>query len=242
MVGVHRGINNDCRFSSAILKAKEKGTIPLVSDIKPISPRDGDLLGKRNPGELAGELAKAGACALSVVTEKKHFGGSITMLREVIRAVPLPVLRKDFFSSPDQIVESHKAGAAAVLLTLCTISDSLAPVLYQCTRDLGMEALVEVHTEHEIERALALCPTMIGINNRNLLELEKDSGDVSVTEKLAPLIPDTIVTISESSLLTSRDIYRAIQAGADAVLVGTAILQSMDSAARLGELIFKGGN
>jgi indole-3-glycerol phosphate synthase len=229
-------IKKDCQFSSAILKAKEEGTVPLVADIKPVSPRDGDLVRNRTPSELARSLADAGACALSVVTEQKHFGGSLRILNEVAQAVSLPILRKDFFSSLKQVDQSRDAGASAVLLIMATIPEHLMSVLYQHVNELGMEAVVEVHTRHELERALALSPAIIGINNRDIQKLEKDSGDVRVTEELAPLVPDGVVTISESSLRTSDDIRRAIDAGADAVLVGTALLQADDPASFLADL------
>jgi len=232
-------IIDNCPFSSAILMAKERGDVAVIVDIKPVSPRDGDLVRKRDPAELAKALERSGACALSVVTEPRHFGGSIHMLAKVAQAVSLPVLRKDFLSSPEQIDESQEAGASSVLLILATIPELVLPVLYQRSRELGMEAVVEIHNLLELERALALSPTptIIGINNRDILNLEKDCGSVLLTEKLAPLIPDSLVTISESSLNTPDDMARAIKAGADAVLVGTAILQSDDPAARLVELI-----
>jgi len=224
-------------LSDAILKAKREGLVPLVADIKPISPRDGDLVGRRDPSTLARDLAQAGACALSVVTESQHFGGSVEMLRQVSGAVTLPVLRKDFFSILRQIEESREAGAAAVLLTLSTIPPALVPQLYRRARELGMEAVVEVHTEAQLELALDLTPTIVGINNRDILALEKDGGDVRVTEALAPLVPASVLTISESSLKTSEEIARAIEAGADAVLIGTAVLQSADPASRVRDLI-----
>jgi indole-3-glycerol phosphate synthase len=208
-----------------------------MADIKPISPKEGDLLGRRRPADLARSLAKAGACALSVVTESKSFGGSMEVLKEVARAVPLPVLRKDFISEPEQIDESLEAGASAVLLIVATIPDHLLPLLYQRTGELGMEAVVEIHSQQELGRALKLNPTIIGINNRDILRLETDSGDVRVTEALAPLVPDSALVISESSLLSREDVGRAVQAGADAVLVGTAILQSADPTAFLKSLI-----
>jgi indole-3-glycerol phosphate synthase len=207
--------------------------VPLVADIKPVSPRDGDLVRHRTPSGLAQSLADAGACALSVVTEQKHFGGSLRILKEVAQAVSLPVLRKDFFSSLQQIDQSKEAGAAAVLLIMATIPEHLVSVLYQHVYELGMEAVVEIHTRPELERALGLSPTIIGINNRDILKLEKDSGDVRITEELAPLVPEGVVTISESSLRIPDDICRAIDAGADAVLVGTALLQADDPASCL---------
>jgi indole-3-glycerol phosphate synthase len=191
----------------------------------------------RDAAELARMLVEAGACALSVVTEPKHFGGSLQTLRRVCEAMRVPVLRKDFFSLPEQIEETKKQGAGAILLTLATIPEPLGSTLYDLARELELEVVVEIHTRRELERALALSPTIIGINNRDILSLETDSGDVRVTEELAPLVPHGIVKVSESSLQTEEDILRAIRAGADAVLVGTAILRASDPAAFLSGLI-----
>jgi indole-3-glycerol phosphate synthase len=223
-------------LSAAILRAKRRRILPLVADIKPASPRDGELVGPRDAAELAQRLVEAGACALSVVTEPRSFGGSLRTLRRVCDAVKVPVLRKDFFSSAEQIEESQKQKAAAVLLILATTPDPLAAVLYRLARELGLEVVVEIHTRQELDRALALSPTIIGINNRDILSLETDSGDVRVTEELAPLVPRGIVKISESSLQTGEDIQRAIEAGADAVLVGTAILKADDPVTFLSRL------
>jgi len=224
-------------LSAAILQAKRRRILPLVADIKPISPRDGNLVGLRDVAELARTLVEAGACALSVVTESKHFGGSLETLHRVCKAVEAPILQKDFFSSAEQFEESKKQGVAAVLLVLATTPDPLASALYHVGRELGLEVVVEIHTREELKRAMALSPTIIGINNRDILALETDSGDVRVTEELAPLVPDGIIKVSESSLQTEGDIRRAIKAGADAVLVGTAILQAGDPAIFLSRLI-----
>ena len=235
---LHRSLSKDRSLSDAIHKAKQQGLVPLLADIKPQSPREGDLVKQKDPVQLARSLAGAGACALSVVTEPRHFGGSLQMLRDVAQAVSLPVLRKDFISSVEQVEESREAGAAAVLLILATTPERLVSMLYRRIQGLGMEAVVEIHSRRELDLALALSPTMIGINNRDILRLEKDKGDVALTEELAPLVPKPILTISESSLNTDDDIRRALQAGADAVLVGTAILQSDDPIARVRDLVF----
>jgi len=224
-------------LSAAILGAKGRRILPLIADIKPASPRDGHLVGTRDAAAIARTLVGAGACALSVVTEPRHFGGSLETLRRVCQTAKVPVLQKDFFSSVEQLEDSKKQGAAAVLFTLATIPDSLGPVLYRRACELGLEAVVEIHTRSELDRALALSPTIIGINNRDILSFETDSGDVRVTEELAPLIPEGIVRISESSLQEEDDIRRAVEAGADAVLVGTAILKADDPAAFLSRLI-----
>ncbi|TNF48349.1 indole-3-glycerol-phosphate synthase [bacterium] len=234
-------MNSGLSFSGSIIAARTSGSIPLVADIKPISPRDGDLIGKRKPADLAVSLVDAGACALSVVTEPEKFGGSLQMLEEVAQAVPVPVLRKDFIVSPQQIDESIEAGASAILLTLATIPELDLPGLFRRAQSLGIEPLVEVHSVEEMKFALGLDLSIVGINNRDILKLEKDPGDVRMTERLAPMVPEGVVTISESSLLTGSDIRRALDAGADAVLVGTAILQAEDPAARLRELIAEAG-
>ena len=223
-------------FSEAILEARKSGRVPVIVDIKPVSPRDGNLLKQRNPLDLGRSVKAAGACAVSVVTESGHFGGSIGMLREVVRSCELPVLQKDFFSETSQVIESYEAGASAFLLIMATTSDAVAQKLYRKGRQLGMEAVVEIHTAEELKRALKLEPTIIGINNRDIQRLELDAGDVGITENLAHAVPEEIVTISESSLLSRDDVQRAIKAGADAVLIGTAVLQADDLAACMKDL------
>ena len=225
-------------FSRAILGAREKGRVPLVVDIKPVSPRDGSLVGSRDPATLAKILEQVGVCALSVVTEPEHFGGSLEMLREVTSSTSLPVLRKDFLRSPEDVDASLEAGAAAVLLTLSTVHELEVPGLYRRIYSLGMEPLVEVHTPAELQFALGLnpLPAIIGINNRDITRLEKDDGDVGVTESLAPLVPDGVAILSESAMLTPGDVARAFAAGAHGVLIGTAVLQAEDPAAIIAEL------
>lgn len=223
-------------LSAAIVSARAAGRTAVVADVKLVSPRDGDLLGDRRPAELARSYEAAGACALSVVTEAENFGGSCDTLQEVVGAVSLPVLRKDFLTDPEQLEESARMGASAVLLIAATMSDELMARLYRRARELGLEPVVEVHTHQELARALRLEPTIVGINNRDILQLEKDAGDVATTETLAPLVPEGIVTLSESSLLTTDQVQRALAAGADAVLIGTMLLQAEDPAAPLREL------
>ncbi|MDF1525102.1 MAG: indole-3-glycerol-phosphate synthase [bacterium] len=225
-------------FSRAVLGARENGRFPLVADIKPVSPRDGALVGSRDPVALAKILEQAGVCALSVVTEAQHFGGSLQMLQDIAAAVSLPVLRKDFLRSPEDVDQSLEAGAAAVLLTLSTVSELESPGLYRRIVSLGMEPLVEVHTLEELHFSLGLnpLPTIIGINNRDITRLEKDDGDVGITEALAPLVPDGMAILSESAMLTPGDVSRAFAAGAHGVLIGTAVLQAADPAAVVVQL------
>jgi indole-3-glycerol phosphate synthase len=236
VVGLYRRRVTAGRLSAAIGAAREAGRIPVIADIKPVSPRDGDLLAGRRPADLAAALQAAGACALSVVTESRHFGGSCDTLAEVIAATSLPVLRKDFITDRAQLRETRDAGAAAVLLMVATVpTEALAP-LFDAALELGLEPLLEVHTPAELERALELSPRLIGINNRDIRRLETDPGDVSTTVALAPLVPDGVLIVSESALLDDADVSRALAAGADAVLVGTMLLQAKDPAARLAAL------
>ena len=229
----------DRRFSQAIHDCRKGRRPALVADIKPVSPRDGQLLSGRDAASLARDLVAAGACALSVVTETVNFGGSLQLLREVAAAVSVPVLRKDFVEDPIQIDLTLQAGGAALLFTLSTIPETRVVSLYRRAVSEGLEPVVEVHNEAQLRFALALepAPTVIGINNRDVTQLEKDGGDVSVTERLAPLVPMGIVILSESALLTPRDVERAYAAGAHAVLVGTTILAATDPARRIATLL-----
>lgn len=219
-------------FSRAVRSAADKGRLPLVADIKPASPRDGALVAGRDPVEMALVLEKAGVCALSVVTESVHFGGSLDLLCRVSEAVSLPVLRKDFITAAHQIDETISAGASAILLTVATIPELEITGLYRRAISLGLEPLLEVHTENELRFALGLVPRpeILGINNRDITALEMDDGDVGLTEELAPLVPEGVAILSESSILTPEDARRAYESGAHAVLVGTALLQADDPA------------
>lgn len=218
------------KFSAALWDKYHSGKVPVIPDIKSRSPQEGDLLQGRDPVQYAKALAEAGVPAISVVTEPKHFGGSPELLQKIVRAASLPVLRKDFINSRLQLQESADLGASAVLL----ISSMLERVqLFELAEEalrLGLEPLVETHNESEIISARELKLNMIGINNRNIVELEMDDGSVSNTERLAGLVSPETLVISESSISSPADVRRALSAGAHAVLVGTAILRAGDPA------------
>ncbi|MBC7119977.1 MAG: indole-3-glycerol-phosphate synthase [Candidatus Methanosuratus sp.] len=223
------------RLSDAIRDAKRKGVYPVIGEVKVRSPRDGDLLGGRDPATLAGEMVEAGAVAVSVVTEQKSFGGSLEILREVRRAVGVPLLRKDFITSERQVREER--GIDAILIICSMLGDPrLEEINSACLRE-GIEPLIEIHSETEIARANSLRPSLIGINNRDILRLEIDDGDVSTTKRLAPLAHKGAVVVSESSISTRADVEEAIRSGADAVLVGTALLKASSVKEKLRELI-----
>lgn len=214
------------RFTDAIIVRKQAGFISVIPDIKCISPKEGDLLRGRDPIEVAKLLAEAGAPALSVVTEQKDFGGSLELLEQIAAETRLPVLRKDFIKGPDDLKITKDCGAAAILLTCATLTIPLLQKLYEEALQIGIEPLVETHTKEELILAGRIGAKLVGINNRNILELEKDNGNVSATELLAAYKPKDAILISESSIQTPMEAQAAVRAGADAVLIGTAIWQA----------------
>lgn len=221
---------SDQKFSNRLWDKYASGMTPVIPDIKLKSPQAGDLMGGRDPVEFARTLAVAGAPVLSVVTEPVYFGGSTGLLRRIVQNVSVPVLRKDFIKTSEQLQESADYGARAVLLIASMLERPQLLSLVEKSLQLGLEPLVETHSEAEIATVKDLHLSMMGINNRSIVELETDAGNVSLTEKLAGLIsPDTLI-ISESSISSPADVQRALAAGSHAVLVGTAILQARDPA------------
>ncbi len=216
------------KFSAALRNQHRSGKIPVIPDIKCMSPQEGDLLLGRDPIKFAKALTAAGAPAISVVTEPKYFGGSPELLLLVAQATALPVLRKDFINTRAQLQESVELGASAVLLIASMLEKEQLFRLFEDALALGLEPLVETHNESEIYSANELNMTLIGINNRNIMELEMDDGSVSTTEKLAGLVRPNVLVVSESSITGPADVLQAIAAGAHAVLVGTAILRAKD--------------
>lgn len=214
------------RFSDAIMKKKAQGGIPVIPDIKCISPKEGDLLKGRNPVEVAKTLAGIGAPVISVVTEPKSFGGSMKLLEDIAKDTGLPILRKDFITDIDDLRRTKDCGADAVLLMCAVQSPPLLFRLFEEAIKIGLEPLVEAHTKEELFLVKELGVKLVGINNRNILELEKDNGTASVTKQLADYAPADAVLISESSIGSPEEAKLAIDAGADAVLVGTAIWQA----------------
>ena len=167
----------------------------------------------------------AGAPVLSAVTEPKYFGGSLQLLNQVAKTLSVPILRKDFIVNVEQLRESVDCGASAVLLIAAMLEKRQLRELVEAALRLGLEPLVEVHTPAEISKTNELPLTMLGINNRDILQLEVDQGDISTTEKLVRLVGHEALIISESSVASALDIKRAGAAGAHAVLVGTALLK-----------------
>jgi indole-3-glycerol phosphate synthase len=228
------------KLSEGIIEAKRQSLVPIIAEVKLRTPRDGDLLRGRNPVELAKEMASAGAVGISVVTEPLYFGGSISLLREIRRAISLPLLRKDFVSNVHQVLESKKAGADALLLICKRLTDAKLRELYSACITVGIEPLVEVHDFVDLRRAISLGAKLIGINNRDIQKLETDNGDVTITEQLLREFDKNslgALVISESSIQTREHVLRVIKAGADAVLIGTALMKAEDITGKMHELM-----
>jgi indole-3-glycerol phosphate synthase len=218
--------NSINKFSRALWKHYGTGKLPVIPDIKLRSPGEGDLLREKDSVEYARALTAAGAPVLSVVTEPEHFGGSGELLQKLALSVPIPILRKDFINNKDQLIKSADLGASAILLIASMLERRQLLRLIEGALMVGLEPLVETHSAEEIASINGLGLSMIGINNRNIAELELDDGCVGNTERLAGLISSGSLIISESSISSPRDVQRALIAGAHAVLVGTAILKA----------------
>ncbi|HKL28586.1 MAG TPA: indole-3-glycerol phosphate synthase [Natrialbaceae archaeon] len=200
----------------ALSAATAEGRRPIIAEVKPTSPTT-DGRRDEDPAALARNMVAGGAAAISVLTEPEHFGGSTDALRQVREAVPVPVLRKDFL-----LREAHldAVAADAVLLIARFLGDDLEPMI-AAARERGFQPLVEVHDREELDRALSAGADVIGINNRDLTNLEVDLGTF---ERVAPHVPDDVTLIAESGIGSSADADRMLDAGADGLLVGSAIM------------------
>jgi indole-3-glycerol phosphate synthase len=199
-------------------------TVALIAEIKRRSPSKGDIAPGIDAAERAAAYAQAGAAALSVLTEPNEFGGSLSDLDKAGTA-GLPMLRKDFIVDRVQLVEALTHGASAVLLISKALPPSHLAELHAEASELGLDALVEVHDERELEVAAEARYPIIGVNNRDLESLVIDDG---VGSRLLPLIPPGIIAVYESGIRSRQDVERAAGLGADAVLVGTALSSSAD--------------
>lgn len=208
------------------------GRLALIAEVKRRSPSAGVIRADLQPAERALAYAQAGAAAISVLTDGPYFGGSIDDLSGVARVVPLPTLRKDFILDEVQVVEARAAGASAILLIVRALDSSRLRALLGSARGLGMEALVEVHTRAELDAALAADATVIGVNSR---DLDTFRIDVAAAWELVGQIPVDRVAIAESGMREVADVRRAAAAGADGVLIGTALSAADDPAALAAE-------
>lgn len=208
-------------------------TLAIIAEIKRRSPSKGQLAPDLHASERAARYVAGGAAAISVLTEPERFGGSLDDLREVSATVPVPVLRKDFIIDPLQLCEARALGASAALLIVRALGPRQLITLAAAARGAGIEPLVEIRDERELDQALAAGARVIGVNNRNLETLEVDPGTAA---RVIPLIPTGIVAIAESGVTTRRDAEAAATIGADAILVGSALSLAFDGAAAVRAL------
>ncbi|HXH78859.1 indole-3-glycerol phosphate synthase TrpC [Nocardioides sp.] len=200
----------------------------VIAEVKRKSPSKGALADIPDPAALATAYAEGGAAAISVLTEQRRFGGSLDDLRAVRQAVDTPLLRKDFIVTSYQLLEARSAGADLVLLIVAALDDDDLRRLHDEARELGLTVLVEVHDEHEAERAVAVGAELIGVNARNLKTLAVDNDTFG---RLAPLFPEDRVLVAESGINGPDDVARFVGEGADVVLVGEALVKDGDPAA-----------
>ncbi len=214
-------------FADALLRVASADGNALICEVKRKSPSAGEINNGRPPEVAAMAYETGGAACISVLTDGPSFGGSLDDMRTVRAAVDLPVLRKDFMIDPIQIVEARAAGADAILIIMGAMDDALAAELHSVADDYGMSVLLEAHDEAEFVRALGLPSALMGVNNRDLRTFTTDLG---VTERLADMMPDGRLLISESGIRAAVDIARLRACGARGFLVGESLMRSENPA------------
>jgi indole-3-glycerol phosphate synthase len=220
---------HDRPFNEALVRPG----LSIIAEFKRRSPSAGDILVDATVANQVGAYERGGAAALSVLTDERHFGGSLEDLRAARAACSLPILRKDFIVDPYQLVEAAVNGADAVLLIVRALEDAELRQMYDAARGLDLDCLVEVHDGEELERALQLDADVIGINNRNL-----DEGvvDVATTYELMPDVPAGKTVVAESGISSRAELEELERVGVDAVLIGSALMSSVDPEAMTREL------
>lgn len=221
-------------FIAALRKARAEGRFGLIAELKKASPSKGLIREDFDPPSLARAYERGGATCLSVLTDQPSFQGALENLRQARSATNLPVLRKDFMLDPYQIVESRAWGADCILIIMAMVEDAGAGELLAAARRWNFDALVEVHNQAELDRALALGAKMIGINNR---DLKTFATDLNVTLSLASHVPPGVLVVAESGLGTPDDLQRLAKVGVQSFLVGESLMREPDVAAATSRLI-----
>ncbi len=219
-------------LSSAIERGE--GALGLIAEVKKASPSAGAIVEDFDPVGIARAYESAGAHAISVLTDARFFGGDLGHLVAVRGSVSLPVLRKDFILHEAQIWEASVAGADAILLIVAALEQEELARLHAVAETCLLEVLVEAHSLEEVDRAIDCGARIIGVNNRDLATFEVD---LATTETLAEHVPHDVLLVSESGIKTAADAQRALAAGANALLVGEALMRSGDVAGKVAELI-----
>jgi indole-3-glycerol phosphate synthase len=223
------GRGEDRPFNEALVRPG----LSLIAEFKRRSPSAGDISADASVGAQVSAYERGGAAALSVLTDERHFGGTLEDLRAARSACDLPILRKDFIVDPYQLYEAAISGADAVLLIVRALSDDDLHSLYAEARGLDLDCLVEVHDERELERALEADAEVIGINNRNL---DEGTVDVATTYELMPDVPAGKTVVAESGISERAELEELERVGVDAVLIGGALMGSEDPEAKVREL------
>ena len=208
--------------------------LSVIAEVKRSSPSKGALATITDPASLAEQYESAGASVISVLTERRRFGGSLADLDAVRLRANIPILRKDFMVDEYQFFEARAHGADVVLLIVAALSKSQLIDFHQLAEGLGMRSLVEVHTHDELERALEISPRIVGVNSRNLKTLDVDAGAFA---ELLPLIPKDVVRVAESGISTRAEVEFAQSNGASAILVGEALVKSSNPELAMRELL-----
>ena len=229
--GDHRGFNY-------ALRHPRRGTVALIAEVKKASPSAGVICADFDPVRIAKEYEAAGASCLSVLTDEKFFQGSLDYLKQIRAAVKLPLLRKDFIIDERQILEATQWGADAILLIVAILSDTKLKRFHDLATQAGLAALVEVHDEMELERALAIGARLIGVNNRDLKTFQVD---LATTEKLAAKAfavrtDGELLLVAESGIKKRADVERLGRAGAHAILVGESLMRG-DIRSKIADLV-----
>jgi len=224
-------------FTGSLLKPR-KGNLGLIAEVKKASPSKGVIRKDFDPVSIAKTYEAAGASCLSVLTDQEFFQGSLDYLSAIRESVALPLLRKDFMIDERQLSEAIQYGADAILLIVACLDDEQLGHLHRLATGAGLAALVEVHNQNELERALAIDARLIGVNNRDLTDFTVDLG---LTEQLANLIvggdgPERIL-VAESGIHTRSDVARLEDCGAKAILVGTSLMSQPDIEGKVSELL-----
>jgi len=223
----------------SLSRLHDEAAVAVIAEVKRSSPSKGALAPIADPAALAAEYEKGGAAVISVLTEARRFRGSLADLTAVRGAVDIPVLRKDFIVSPYQIWEARAYGADLVLLIVAALEQTVLTSFIERVHSLGMTALVEVHTADEVARAVDAGSGLIGVNARNLKTLEVDRGTFA---RLAPLIPAGVVRVAESGVRGPHDVMAFAREGADAVLVGEALVTDDAPRESVADLVAAGSH
>jgi len=221
-------------FATALKSTIAAGRYGLIGEIKKASPSRGLIRPDFDPASLARAYERGGATCLSILTDQPYFQGRDEFLMQARAATSLPALRKDFMIDPYQIVESRALGADCVLLIMACLDDKLAAELANLSHRWGMDVLVEVHDDAELDRALAVNSELIGVNNRDLKTL---TVDLATTEKLAAKVPKNRILVAESGLGSPADLARMAKAGAAAFLIGESLMRAPDVETAVRDLL-----